>query len=125
MTYFFDGTKEGFLTAFAIAFQDKNAILTSKNAQLFLGEPPVFVQTNLQKAEKIGKRLMEFDKPALHDLDILLRCGQKDNEQIAFAYLRCVATFKRSVRKRFAFPEVFQAMTYIKKVSLESYLRTV
>ena len=49
----------------------------------------------------------------------MLRCGQKDSEQTAFEYLRCLATHKHSVRKRFASPEVFQAIAYIKKVSLE------
>ena len=119
MLYFFDGTKEGFLTAFCQAFQDENALLSSKNTQIFLGETPIFVQTNLEKAKKIGNRLTEFDKSALPDLDVLLRCGQADNEQTAFSYLRCLAMHKRPIRNRFALPEVFQAIAYIRKVGLE------
>lgn len=34
MTYFYDGGKQGFLTALALSFRDKDAVLTAGNAQL-------------------------------------------------------------------------------------------
>lgn len=119
MVYFYDGTKKGFLTAFVTAFQDKNARICSKNVQLFLGEVPTFVSTNEKKAEAAKKRLTQFDKNALSDLDVLLRSGMDNHEQIAFLYLRTLATVKRPIRNRLALPEVFDAVACMKKVGLE------
>ena len=119
MVYIFDGTKEGFLNAFLLAFQDKNPVLTSKQTQLPLGEKPVFVTTDFQKAEKAEQRLLSFDRDCMFDLDRLLRCGQPDNEQTAFEYLRFLALQKQPVGKRLAEPCIFKAVQYMKKVSLE------
>lgn len=119
MTYLFDGTTHGFLTAFLAAFTDENALLTSKTAQLFLGAPPVFVTTDEAKAQKVAARLAQLDKDALHDLDLLLRCGEADNEQVAFLYLRYLAQTGGTVRSRLSQPCVFQATAYMKKVTYE------
>lgn len=119
MVYIFDGTKNGFLTAFLQAYPDENALVTSKQAQLPLGEIPVFITTDDEKAKKTENRLLCFDKDCTYDLDTLLRCGQEDNEQTAFEYLRFLAKTKRPVSKQFAVPCVFKAMNYIKKVGLE------
>lgn len=119
MLYIFDGTEEGFLTAFVIAFEDENARLSSKCTQLPLGEKPVVVQTDLIRADKAKRRLLSFDKEIGKELDILLRCGETDNEQVAFAYLRKVARQKRPVRTQLASVDVFRAAEYIKKVRYE------
>lgn len=119
MIYLFDGTKQGFLTVFPIAYPDENAILTSKETQLTLGETPVFVATDPIRAEKIENRLLSFDCDCIHDLNTLLRCGETDNEQTAFEYLRFLAQKKRPVSKQLAEPCVFKAVQYIKKVSFE------
>lgn len=119
MVYFFDGTIDGFLTAFVTAFQDDNALISSKNIQLPLGQTPVFIQTNKAKAENAAKRLLQFDKNCLQDLDTLLRCGVENNEQIAFLYVRTLANVKRPIRNRLALPEVFHAVACIRKVGLE------
>ena len=119
MLYVFDGTTEGFLTALSKAFTDENAVLSSKTEQLLLGQEPLFVETNAAVAKKVEARLLSFDTHALEDLDRLLRCGMADNEQVAFRYFRLLAKHKRPIGKRLAEPDVFRAVEYIKKISLE------
>ncbi|MBO4940575.1 MAG: TIGR03915 family putative DNA repair protein [Clostridia bacterium] len=119
MLYFFDGTKEGFLSAFPVAFTDPNARLSSKKTQLLLGETSVFIHTDNQKAARIAARLQTFDRYCMEDLDTLFRSGMENNEQIAFDYFRFLATVKRPVKKRLAEPAVFAAVECMKKVGLE------
>lgn len=119
MFYIFDGTPQGFLTAFVRAFTDESAVLSSKQAQLSLGQNLIFVETNPDVAQKAAERLQSFDRTALHDLDILLRSGMQNNEQIAFRYFRLLATEKRPIGKRLADPDVFTAVECMKKVGYE------
>lgn len=119
MFYFFDGTKEGFLSAFWIAFPDPNAFVTSKTAQLFLTEAPVQVTTDRTRAARAKERLLTFDADCMDDLDILLRSGADDNEQVAFRYFQYLARIKRPVRKRLAEPSVFDAVERCKQVRYE------
>ena len=119
MLYIFDGSESGFLTAFLDAFHDENALISSKQEQLILGQTPVFVQTDEGRAEKAKKRLLELDGGCIRELDLLLRCGQADNEQVAFAYLRTLANVKKPVRNRLSDENVFAAVEYIRKVKLE------
>lgn len=119
MIYFFDGTKNGFLTAFLQAYSDPEALLTSKDGQLPLGQTPVFIQTQPTRAQKAQERLLCFDPDCMRDLDILLRCGEKDNEQVAFRYLRLLTKNKRPIGEMLAEQDVFHAVRYIKKVRLE------
>jgi probable DNA metabolism protein len=119
MIYLFDGTKEGFLTAFCTAFCDKRALLTSTQAQLRIGEDCIRVPTNIATAQKAEARLTSFDPDFAYDLDILLRSGVPGNEQIAFRYFRVLAEHKTPVNKRLANPDVFAAVECIKKVGHE------
>ena len=119
MLYIFNGTPSGFLTAFVKAFQDENAVVTSKQAQLLLGQEPIFVAADEMIAAKAAERLTSFDPHAMEDLDRLLRSGMADNEQIAFRYFRLLAKTKRPIGKRLAEPDVFAAVECIKKVSHE------
>ena len=119
MIYVYDGTKNGFLSAFLQAFKDPRALVTSKQTQLRLDEPLIQVQTDVQKAEKAENRLLSFDRDCMRDLDRLLRSGEEDNEQAAFEYLRFLAQMKAPVGRRLTEPCVFKAMEYIKKVGFE------
>lgn len=119
MLYVYDGSENGFLTAFLAAFSDEHAVVSSKNEQLLLGQTPVFVTTDHARAEKALARLRVFDREVKHDLGLLLRSGESDNEQVAFEYLRFLAREKRPVRNRLAEEVVFRAVEYIKKVGLE------
>ena len=119
MLYIFDGSKNGFLSAFLQAFPDENAVLTSRNAQLVLGETPVWITTDACLAQKAEERLLSFDRNCMYDLDRLLRSGMENHEQIAFRYLRVLAKHKRPIGKRLADPDVFAAVECMKKVGHE------
>ena len=119
MIYLFDGTKAGFLTAFLSAYLDEEAILASRIVQLPLGQTPVAVPTDEARVERAKTRLLSFDRGCIQDLELLLRSGKPDCEQVAFEYFRLLAKEKRPVRKRLAQPEVFKALEYIKKIRLE------
>lgn len=119
MMYFFDGTKYGFLTAFLAAFSDVDARVYSGNGQLALGESPVFVKTDEDKAKRAENRFLSFDRDCMRDLDTLLRSGNPEKGQIAFAYFRLLAQIKRPIGKRLAEPAVFAAVECIKKVGFE------
>lgn len=119
MLYIFDGSENGFLTAFLQAFTDENALLSSRDKQLVLGYEPVFVQTDIPRAQKAAARLKTFDGDCLRDLSTLLRCGQPDCEQVAFEYLRVLAAARRPVRNDLANPAVFKASEYVRKVGTE------
>ncbi len=119
MLYIFDGTENGFLTAFLLAFTDEDAVVSSRRTQMLLGQTPVFVQTDENKAEKAKKRLCSFDKNCIRELALLLRSGEEDCEQVAFAYLRYLAQCKRPVRSDLANDAAFTADTYLRKVGLE------
>ncbi len=119
MLYLFDGSKEGFLTAFIRAFQDESAFLASKRAQIAIGEGQVCVETDFSLAKRAEERLLSFDRDCMRDLDFLLRCGEEHNEQIAFRYLRLLAKIKLPVGRRLADLDVFRAVELMRKVSHE------
>lgn len=119
MLYQFDGTENGFLTAFVLAFEDENAILSSKTVQLLIEQGQVCVETNLTVAEKAKNRLLSFDRNCMEDLNILLRSGIDNNEQLAFCYFRLLAKLKTPVGKRLADLDVFHAVECMKKVRFE------
>ncbi len=122
MLYVFDGTKQGFLTAFLLAFSDSNARMTCGETQMLLGEELQRVETDAEKAKKAEERLLSFDRDCMHDLDVLLRSGMPDKAQIAFAYFRFLAQAKRPVRKQLANPAVFAAVECMKRVRHEIHI---
>ncbi|MDE6059220.1 MAG: TIGR03915 family putative DNA repair protein [Clostridia bacterium] len=120
MIYFYDGSRAGFLTAFLAAFNDNEAIVTSSQRQLTLGQEAVFVQTNAERAKKAEARLLSFDKYCMQDLNFLLRCSDETRDQTAFEYLRLIATKKRPVRNMLAEDAVIMASNLIGKVKHEA-----
>lgn len=120
MIYFYDGTRDGFLTAFLLAFADENASLSSGERQLALGQESVFAETDKARAERVARRLKSFDGNCLDDLDILLRNGFSDRDEVAFAYFRFLAAKKRCVRHMFAEDAVLKAEEAIRKVRGET-----
>lgn len=119
MIYFTDGTKENFLTAFLLAFEDRDARLTSSQAQLVLGQECVFVKTDAARAEKAERRLLELDSGSMRDLFYLLRSKDPSREQIAFSYLKFLAEEQRPVRGMLAKSAVLAAVECVKKVTFE------
>lgn len=119
MIYFFDGTIDGFLTAFVCAFNNPNAQLACDKTQLLLGQEPIYVQTDVDKAQRARARLLSFDTRIMRDISYLLRSGENNSEQVAFTYVRRLAQAKKPVREALAFDDVFDAVQRIKRVALE------
>ena len=119
MIYFFDGSKEAFLTAFLLAYGDENAVLTAGICQLALGQKSVFVRAEPDKARRCAARLRELDGKCMQDLDLILRSGDADRGQIAFLYLQLIAVRKRPVRGELADDAVSAAAECIRRVRLE------
>ncbi len=119
MIYLTDGTKEGFLTAFLLAYRDGEALIASSQTQLSLGQRAVFVAPDPVRAKKAEQRLLEFDKNCMEELFYLLRSGRPDREQIAFRYFRLLAESKRPVRGMLAEDGVRDAAELIRTVTQE------
>ena len=119
MIYFFDGSKDAFLTAFLLAFRDDSAVFTAGNRQLSLGQESIFVRTDPQKALQCEKRLMELDKNCIRELTLLLRSGEEERSQIAFDYLKLIAKRKRPVRGDLSQDAVIAATECMRRVTYE------
>lgn len=119
MIYLTDGTKECFLTAFLYAFSDEEAMISSSQTQILLGQKAVFVTADAIKARKVEERLLSFDKKCMGDLSYLLRSGAVNKEQIAFCYFRLLARKKSPVRDMLAEEKVIEASECIRRVTLE------
>ncbi len=119
MIYFTDGSKEAFLTAFLMAFNDEEAYIGSSRTQLLLGQRTVPVAADRERAARVEKRLTELDKNCMHDLFYLLRSGEAQREQIAFRYLKFLAKQGRPVREMLAEAAVTDAMECIRRVTFE------
>ncbi len=119
MVYFYDGTKEAFLTAFLIAYPDEEAVLCSGEKQLALGQKTVFVCADRERARRAEMRLREIDKDCLAELDLLLRSGQEGRDAVAFEYLRLIAARGRPMRKMYAEDAVSAAEECVRRVQFE------
>lgn len=119
MIYFFDGSKEGFLTAFLAAFYDSDAFLTAGQTQLTIGSKTVFVASDSEKAKKAAERLNVLDGECLKELDLLLRSACPDKGQIAYRYFRMIAAEKRPVRKQLSSGAVIDAVECMRRVTTE------
>lgn len=119
MIYFFDGSEEGFLSAFPVAFRDEAATVTSRNAQMTLGQTCTFVPTDHVRAERARQRLLSFDGKCMSDLNFLLRSGDAAAENVAFRYFRLLARKKSPVRRMLADGDVIAATECIRRVTYE------
>lgn len=119
MIYFIDGSREAFLTAFLRAFYDENALITSSQCQLTLGQETIFINADPDIAQRVLKRFVQLDKKCIKELDYLLRSGDKRREQIAFGYFMEIAKNGCPVRNMLANPAVLAAEECIRKISAE------
>lgn len=119
MIYFFDGSKDAFLTAFVRAYRDGAANLTTGNCQLTLGQGCIFVTSDKETACRCAARLTSFDKDCMHDLSLLLRSKDEHRGQIAFAYFKLIALRKHAVRGDFSSDAVVAATECMKRVTYE------
>ena len=119
MTYFFDGSKEAFLTAFLLAYCDERAIVTAGSCQLALGQECVFVRADEETARRCEARLLSFDKGCMRDLGLLLRSGEAGRGQTAYRYLKLIASRKAPVRGDLTEDAVVAANECMRRVSFE------
>ncbi len=119
MIYFYDGSKEAFLTAFCTAFPDADAVLTSGSSQLGIGQEAVFIKADPARAKRAERRLLSFDPDCMRDLTTILRSGNPVKDMIAFRYLRLIALKKRPVRGMLADDAVIDAVECMRRVSFE------
>lgn len=119
MIYFYDGSKDSFLTAFLLAYSDEEAYLTSENCQLSLGQKTVFVRADRSRATRAEERLCSFDRDCMDDLNLLLRSGEADRGQVAFRYLKLLTERKRPIRNMLAENAVLDADEHIRRVTGE------
>ncbi len=119
MIYFYDGGKQGFLTALALSFCDEQAVLASETQQLALGQQTVFVAGDAKRAAAVKRRLLSFDQHCMLDLDTLLRSGDDDKDAVAFAYFRLLAHRKHPVRDMLSEPAALAASECMRRVGTE------
>ena len=119
MIYLYDGTAEGFLTAFLAAYPDEEGAIASDGVQLPLGVKAVNVATDREKAEKAKKRFLSFDKYSMHDLSRILRGGDSDKDETAFCYFRLLAEKKRPVSEMLSEEAARRADECIRRVGVE------
>ncbi len=119
MIYFYDGTKEAFLTALVLSFHDAEPYLFSGNKQLALGQEAVFVRADSARAKRIEARLLSFDKNCMGDLGTLLRSSDPNKDNIALAYFRLIAEKKRPVRMMLGEDAALNADECIRRVGFE------
>lgn len=119
MTYFYDGTKEAFLTALLLSYDDPEPLITAGGMQLVLGQQTVFVRTDAERAKRAEERLLSFDKNCMNDLDIILRSGDPNRDQIALDYFRLLTEKKMPVRRMLGYDAVIAADQCIRRVDYE------
>ena len=119
MIYFIDGSKQAFLTAFLLAYHDENALFTTENRQLALGQESVFVCADEEKARRTAARLQALDARCMRDLDLMMRSGEAERCEIARAYFYLIAERKRPVRGMLAEEAVSRASECMRRVTLE------
>lgn len=119
MIYFFDGTKEAFLTALLAAYEDGDAFVTSSQKQLCMGQECVFITADRPRAEKAEKKLLSFDKNCIGELTLLLRSSDNGHEQIAFLYFKLIAEKRCPVRSMLADERVIAATECLRRIKNE------
>ena len=82
MTYFFDGSKEAFLTAFLLAYCDERAIVTAGSCQLALGQECVFVRADEEKARLSRDLMSEVRRSRLEKLQTDVRDTDLSDDEI-------------------------------------------
>jgi len=119
MIYFFDGTKQAFLTAFLLAYRDDDARLCCGQKQLSMSQEVIFVVADKARADKAEARLKSFDGNCIGELELLLRSGDPAHEDVAFRYLKKIAGYKKPVRNMLADDDVLRADEYLRRIRNE------
>jgi len=120
-----DATPDGFFTAVFDAFKEKGCIITSDNSvQLTLDSEIVRVETDGEKAERVKKGILKYDREAIGDILLVLRSCDGLKEQTAFAYIKRLMEQKTPVKKAYNLPEVVDFNDILHKVTGEVHKMT-
>lgn len=123
--YLTDGTPAGFYTALFSAYADSDCLVTSlKDVQLCFGGVPVPIKTEEAKAERVLKKLRQYDKHAEEEISVILRLGDDGREQIALNYARRIIDLRAPARARLSEPAVLAAREAARKVRGETHRLT-
>ncbi len=122
--YLFDGTAQGFYTAAFLAYADEQAFLACENTQIGLNDTTMPVTNDKDKAERVLKKLREYDRVAEAEIDAVLRSHFSDRAQRAFLYLRLLVRRRGPVRRMHAEPAVEGALDAVRKVRGETHNMT-
>lgn len=117
-----DGTLDSFYTAVFYAYTEKNCIVTStRNIQLTIGAYIKNVVTEADKAERVKKKLKEYDPDCFYELNRILKSGDIKKENVALEYIRLIVKQKTAVRERLSDVAVINAMNVLQKVTYETH----
>ena len=121
--YWTDGTADCFYTAVFYAYGDAGSeIFSTRYVQLSFDTNLIQVQTDSEKAERVRKKIRQYDPAALEEISLLLRRGYDMREQIALGYIRKIVRERAPVRDRLSDPFVIAAMENVRKVRGEVHL---
>lgn len=122
--YFYDGTTEGFYTAAFYAYADPLALLACERLQMDLDDISMPVMTDPEKADRVLKKLREYDRYAEGEIDAVLRSCFPDRAERAFLYLRLLIRRRGPVREMHADPAVSDALFVVRRVRKETHNMT-
>ena len=99
--YLFDGTKEGFLTAVFYAYKDDCAYLAPSDCfQAELLDEVKVVEIELDKAERVRKKLFSISNRGAFETLCVLRTEEADRAQAAFLYAKLIIKYGANARNR-------------------------
>lgn len=120
--YYTDGTKKGFLTAVFDAYKDETAYLTSSpRFQESLFDESVRVQTDEEKAARVGKKLFSLSRRGASETLAILRTQAEDREQAAFLYAKLLVKSGGGARNKLTEPAVRRALDLSGQVFTETH----
>lgn len=120
--YLTDGSPSGFYTAAFTAYAEQDCRITSQtNVQLFIGCTLLTVTADPNKAERVQKKLRQYDRGAEEEISLILRRGDSRREQIALEYLRRIIQLGAPARARLSDPAVIAAREAVRKVRGETH----
>ena len=121
MTYYLtDGSEECFYTAVFECFADRESIVTCRrDVQLSLDSAVKEVAADGEKADRVKRKIAQYDGAALNDIALALRSADCAGEQTALEYIRLIIGRRGPVRAMTNIPAVLEMEDLRSKVTGE------
>lgn len=120
--YCTDGSIEGFYTAVFYAYEDRDAVITSKrDVQLSVDDEIIGVATDGEKCGRVMSAVYSCDRYATEDISLALRSCLLNREQAALCYIKRLMQYKSPIRNRLNLAEVIEFNDIIYKVTGEAH----